>query len=80
MKCVRKEPAEALAWNCGDDIAAIKFMAENIGNVTKFGKRLRNIRDKTGFPKIKGYFVLDNGYLEFYTEEEFENMYKPLEK
>lgn len=69
MKCVRKEPAEALAWNCGDDAAAIKF-----------GNRMRNIRDKTGFPKIKGYFVLDNGYLEFYTEEEFEKMYKPLDK
>lgn len=80
MKCVRKEPAEALAWNCGDDAAAIKFMAENIDHVTKFGNRMRNIRDKTGFPKIKGYFVLDNGYLEFYTEEEFEKMYKPLDK
>ena len=82
MKCVRKEPAEAIAWHRGNgnDIEVMKFIAHHIDGVNNYGKRIKMIMSTLGFSSIKvdGYFVIDNGFLEFYTKEEFDKMYKQL--
>lgn len=80
MKCIRKEPAEAIAWNGRNEIDAMKFIAHHIDGVNNYGKRIKMILSRLGFSSIKvdGYFVIDNGFLEFYTKEEFDKMYKQL--
>lgn len=80
MKCVRKEPAEAIAWNRDNDIEVMKFIASHIDGVSNYGKRVKMIMSTLGFSSIKaeGYFVIDNGFLEFFTKEEFDKMYKLL--
>ena len=82
MKCVRKEPAEAIAWYGRNEIDAMKFIASHIDGVNNYGKRIKIIMSTLGFSSIKadGYFVIDNGFLEFYTNEEFYKMYKQIEK
>ena len=80
MKCVRKEPAEAIAWNRNNEIEVMKFIAHHIDGVNNYGKRIKLILSRLGFSSIKadGYFVIDNGFLEFFTKEEFDKMYKQL--
>ena len=80
MKCIRKEPAEAIAWNGRNEIDAMKFIASHIDGVNNYGKRIKMIISTLGFSSIKvdGYFVIDNGFLEFFTKEEFNKMYKQL--
>ena len=80
MKCVRKEPAEAIAWNRNNEIEVMKFIASRIDSVSNYGKRIKLIVSRLGFCSIKadGYFVIDNGFLEFFTKEEFDKMYKQL--
>ncbi len=80
MKCVRKEPAEAIAWNRNNEIEVMKFIASRIDSVSNYGKRIKLILSRLGFSSIKadGYFVIDNGFLEFFTKEEFDKMYKQL--
>ena len=80
MKCVRKEPAEAIAWHRGKDVDVMKFIASHIDGVSNYGKRIKMIMSTLGFSSIKvdGYFVIDNGFLEFFTKEEFDKMYKLL--
>ena len=82
MKCVRKEPAEAIAWDSRNEIDAMKFIASHIDEVNNYGKRIKMILSTFGFSAIKadGYFVIDNGFLEFFTNEEFDKMYKQIEK
>ena len=82
MKCVRKEPAEAIAWNRNNEIEVMKFIASRIDSVSNYGKRIKLILSRLGFSSIKadGYFVIDNGFLEFFTKEEFDKMYKQIEK
>lgn len=80
MKCVRKEPAEAIAWNRNNEIEVMKFIASRIDSVSNYGKRIKLILSRLGFSSIKadGYFVIDNGFLEFFTKEEFDKMYKQI--
>ena len=80
MKCVRKEPAEAIAWYGRNEIDVMKFIASHIDGVSNYGKRIKLIVSRLGFCSIKadGYFVIDNGFLEFFTKEEFDKMYKQL--
>ena len=80
MKCVRKEPAEAIAWNRNNEIEVMKFIASRIDSVSNYGKRIKLILSRLGFSSIKAdsYFVIDNGFLEFFTKEEFDKMYKQL--
>ena len=80
MKCIRKEPAEAIAWDGRNEIDMIKFIASHIDGVSNYGKRIKMIISTLGFSYIKvdGYFVIDNGFLEFFTKEEFNKMYKQL--
>jgi hypothetical protein len=80
MKCVRKEPAEAIAWNRNNEIDVMKFIAHHIDGANNYGKRIKLILSHLGFCPIKvdGYFVIDNGFLEFYTNEEFDKIYKQL--
>ena len=82
MKCVRKEPAEAIAWHHDNDIDVMKFIASHIDGVSNYGKRIKLIMSRLGFYSIKtdGYFVIDNGFIDFYTKEEFDKMYKQIEK
>lgn len=82
MKCVRKEPAEAIAWHRGNDIDVIKFISSHIDGINGYSKRIRLITSSLGFSSINvdGYFVIDNGFLEFFTNEEFDKMYKQIEK
>ena len=82
MKCVRKKPAEAIAWHRDNDIEVMKFIASHIDGVNNYGKRIKMIMSTLGFSSIKvdGYFVIDNGFLEFFTNEEFDKMYKQIEK
>lgn len=82
MKCIRREPAEAIAWDGCNEIAAMKFIASHIDGVSNYGKRIKMILSTLGFSSIKadGYFVIDNGFVDFYTKEEFDKMYKQIEK
>ena len=80
MKCVRKEPAEAIAWYGRNEIDVMKFIASHVDGVNNYGKRIKLILSRLDFSSIKagGYFVIDNGFLEFFTKEEFNKMYKLL--
>ena len=80
MKWIRKEPAEAIAWDGRNEIDVIKFIASHIDGISNYGKRIKLILSRLGFSSIKtdGYFVIDNGFLEFFTKEEFDKMYKQL--
>lgn len=80
MKCIRKEPAEAIDWDGRNEIDVMKFIASHIDGVSNYGKRIKMIMSTLGFSSIKvdGYFVIDNGFLEFFTKEEFNKMYKQL--
>lgn len=80
MKCVRKEPAEAIACSRDNEINVMKFIESRIDSINGYGKRIKMILGRLGGPIIKadGYFVIDNGFIDFYTKKEFNKMYKQL--
>ena len=80
MKYVRKHPAEAFHITSANWIKAIKSVVDRTELICHYGRKMANIQSGMSIGRFPndGYFVLDNGTMDYLTEDEFNEMYKPL--
>ena len=80
MKYVRKHPAEAFHITSANWLKAIKSVVDRTELTWHYGRKMANIQSGMSIGRFPndGYFVLDNGTMDYLTEDEFNEMYKPL--